>query len=782
MQHEKEILQLSAAPTWNNRLSCAISVVGIIVFCVLFAANVSDFLVYPILIAATASWFLLEETPKLKSVSSQPHRVYQAFCRLCSQCERSRFTRFLINDNNHALHLLTTLLVIIPCSVFIGCNASSHRVTANGLGQLGVAAMSYSLIPVSKHSILLEAVGIGSIHAVRLHMWAGFFSIVGGVGHGVYHLWIYFSLLDKSRGDFLPGKECWVKGYDSGCHQQFVYLTGLVCGISIGLLALTSSMLIRRGNYRLFYIMHASFSVILLFGMTLHNNKTILYLAPGLLYYMATNVPLSVEAVKKWWQGGNAISKVFHIPDSGGCVELSFRMPELIDAPCGKYVRLSVPEISLKSHPFTVFSHPDHPGDGKVIFRPFKGFTSKLSARLKETASSTNQQFPKHVIIGVHPGINQLQQALQHDTIVVVAAGVGIVTYISLLSSLLSLGCGKTETLDSDLGDSKTTSFGTEKEMFVHVHWACRDEGLIQYITNEYLLPLQKRAKLHPSSVTISFSVHHTGRDTPSQEEQDSPVENSRMSSLDSGVPVSSVFEVGKSTKRNLFPALTFSAIAWGGLLIVEYCYHNVQSSDSIKTRPIVVGALALWSIVLSLISLFALSRASTFRSKTMDHEMDTNTMDIECADNSDGTPGEKSETTFAKTLLLGDISGTTAIGTSREQSNTLIAKKSLPENLSDMTGQNESLNEAEDELDTVGRTESFNEAFSFHHCKGRPDFETIVQAAFERMNDDRNKDIGIFICGPLLFGESIRTHCKKLEGDARPGLPAMIYEEVYEM
>eukprot|EP00980_Cylindrotheca_fusiformis_P025161 scaffold13207_cov143-Cylindrotheca_fusiformis.AAC.14 len=768
---ENESMQLAAPSTWRNRLSFMVSFIGMIYYCALLSANRYDIWTYPILIAASACWFLSEEVPTLKAVSSRPPRVYQAFCRLCNQCKRSRFTRFFINDTNHNLVVLTILIVAIPCSIFAyrlifarmsTMGARFHKGAANGLGKLGVAAMSYFLIPVSKHSILLEAAGIGSIHALNLHIWAGCVAVFGGLAHGLYYFWIWFFLRKSTLTQLFPlDGECWVKGYSRGCNKRFVNLTGVICGVSFILLALTSIWWVRRNFYRLFYIMHVSFSVILLFGLTMHWSSMIFYLAPSLLYYMASNVPLCVEAIKKWCQGGNGISKVIHIPDSGGCVELSLRMPDLIDAPCGKYVRLCVPEISLKSHPFTVFSHPDDPEDGIVIFRPFQGFTSKLSTRLKETASTTKKQFPKLLINGVHAGTNQLQQALQHDTIVIVAGGVGIVTYISLLSSLLSLFCCKIGTLDAELGDTKSKRCGFQKQKFVHVHWACRDEGLIQHIMNSYMLPLQKRAESDGSSLAITFTVHHTGpdpllqeelntgRDPVLQEEPDSPIGNSQMGMMDSGVPVSSVFRGGKSTMRNLLPACTFSAIAWGGLWIIKYCYHHVQSRQRVETRSIVVVVLALWAVIFSLVALVAFSMISTFHSKIFYTKLETSTMDIECADISDRTSEETSDTQIPE----------------------------LPEEVSETTGQ----------------TERLNETLSFHHSRGRPDFEAIIQSAFnERVNNESNNDIGIFTCGPPLFSTSIRTQCKKVEGGERCcaslrtanrlGFPAVIYEEVYEM
>jgi predicted ferric reductase len=753
-------LQLDAPSSLRNQLSFFISSAGVLLYCVLLASNAYSIWAYPILIAATACWLLSEESPRIKTMPSRPSQIVHSLCQGLNRCKCRSLSRILINDINHSLVLLTSVIVALPCTIFVVKKIAGHMATKTGtdlheeiamdFGKLGVAGMSYFLIPISKHSILLEAAGIGSVHAVRLHIWAGCIAIFGGLTHGLYYIWIWIFLYDDTLEETFPlDGECWVKGYPKSCHTRFVNLSGIMCGTSFVVLGLTSVWWVRRNFYRLFYFFHVTFSLILLFGLTMHYNKMVLYLAPSLLYYMASNVPFCMEAIQEWYQGGNAISKVVHIPDSGGCVELSLRMPGQNDAPCGKYIRLCVPEISFKSHPFTVFSHPDHPGDVKLMFRTCGAFTSQLSTRLTQTTVSTELQYPKILVNGLHAGANQLDQALRHDTIIIFAGGVGIVSYISLLSSLLSLCRSTSEELDLEGGEAANRRSGIQKKKLVYLHWACRDQGLIEYIMHTYLVPLQNCAECDFSPLAITFTAHHTGRDSASQEQQNGHVAVSETNLIESAAPVSSAFLRDKKMLCNLLPTTTFAIIAWGGLWIIKYCYDNIQSKHVMETRPIAVFALILWSVVVSLVSLFAVSIGSSVRSKFFYTKLDIS-MEIECPEIIKGRCNDDAPTPSTKTNL----------------------QKELPHS----TGPNDTL----------------NETLRMFHSLGRPNVASIIQGALnERVNNGSRNDVGIFMCGPTSLSDSVRIHCHGVEGGgtlctsmrtANLRAPLVLYEEVYEL
>ena len=163
-------------------------------------------------------------------------------------------------------------------------------------------------------------------------------------------------------------------------------------------------------------------------------------------------------------------SKVVCIPDSGGCVELTFRTASRhrpveythrmrhADA-VGKYVQLYVPEISrLHGHPFTMFTYPKRDGYRRddrtwgcgdafhVLYRTRDNFTRELSRRLDSLVASSDatrrrvrRRPPKMLINGIRGGTTRemFENATSaHDGVVIIAGGVGIVSYISLLHAV----------------------------------------------------------------------------------------------------------------------------------------------------------------------------------------------------------------------------------------------------------------------------------------------------------------------------------------------------------
>ena len=321
----------------------------------------------------------------------------------------------------------------------------NHKELANDFGKLSAASLSFLLLPLSKYSNLLStSLGGSEVHIVKMHIYAGYIALVGGILHGLYYIWIWievdgytslddvFPLLytvssgsssnigdgssnsnrnmhqghDHDASHEASSSTCYVKDYNKQCHIKFVNLTGIINGISFILLSITSLWYIRRHYYLLFYVAHIVLSTMLLFTLVLHYNKMIWYIGPSILCYIGCNVPVYIEGLYKslgvGGGGGVCVSKVCCIPESRGCVELTIVRnnddsgssgggDDSDDDFIGKYVRLTVPEISSKSHPFTAFCDPNHHQQQrhlKILFRPIGKFTTQLSKRLELLVTS----------------------------------------------------------------------------------------------------------------------------------------------------------------------------------------------------------------------------------------------------------------------------------------------------------------------------------------------------------------------------------------------------------
>ena len=619
--------------------------------------------------------------------------IIQKFESIYSTCARK-----LTNDNHSNLLFLSSTIVILPCFIYFTSKLYghfsdfqkhnqpvNHTKYANDFGKLASAALSFLLLPVSKHSSLLSSsssnggsgalLQLSEVHMIRLHIAAGCVVLFGGVMHGLYYTLIWIKLKEYTVEDVFPNGAClhgvllFQREYydttdESSCYDKVINLLGIICGISLSILGIASLYWVRRTYYRVFYILHIGLSIVLMFGLVCHYNKMIWYMAPSLLIYLASNVPVYVESWYKWWKSkgcGVRVTKVVCIPESGGCVELSFCLNEggghvngvvegivtededlgdehdvngnhsqprretdnhiqndastftSIHDTIGKYIKLHIPEISAQSHPFTIFSNPSIPNETiHVLFRPCGSFTTALSNRLRSLtllpeptpseienhqhmfqnqhrnagvmslfhqSSSWEKTCPPMLINGIRTGTGDamFEAAMnKHDRVLIIAGGVGIVSYISLIHALRQQALMMMMVASSSSGsNSQQSTHGMNDEDganiidnhrramnfgdsfdgedleggFTHeddedesgnnalrgknnenssdngssmkrieVHWMSRDEGLIRHVVQNYLEPFchdeSGGSISHP--ISINIVIHHTSPHAPS--------------------------------------------------------------------------------------------------------------------------------------------------------------------------------------------------------------------------------------------------------------------------
>ena len=401
--------------------------------------------------------------------------------------------RILTNDNNSNLYILSIAIVILPCFYYFitklqghissfsnglhNMSTKNHTKLANDFGKLASVAFTFLLIPVSKSSSLLSTLKLSEVHIIRMHIITGLIVLGGSIIHGLYYtiIWIKF---DKYKyNDVFPTRAdgCFTTDYNTDCYDKYINTLGIISGLALVTLAISSLYYIRRYYYKVFYTIHVIVSISILFGLCMHYNKMIYYMLPSLVYYIGSNLPIWIEGIYKYVRlNGVQVKKVVCIPDSGGCVELSFASDgsngcsTFVEGTIGKYVSLSIPEISYKSHPFTIFSFtsPQKKLDNmtspatttssseesttlKILFRPSGNFTTSLSKRLKSLTLTESTSYeiqyhqkcpPKMLINGIRSATNgneMLSNVLNRfDHTLIIAGGVGIVSYISLLGTI----------------------------------------------------------------------------------------------------------------------------------------------------------------------------------------------------------------------------------------------------------------------------------------------------------------------------------------------------------
>jgi predicted ferric reductase len=150
------------------------------------------------------------------------------------------------------------------------------------------------------------------------------------------------------------------------------------------------------------------------------------------------------------------------------CISLSLMAsPEALASFCsGQYIKLTAPTVSCVAHPFTINRLPGNSGNLNIIFRVVGPFTRGLANALLDCDKGV---LPAIHIEGYHGSCKRLDQVLRHDVVVLVAGGIGVTPYLSLLDDIFSALKYK----------------ATQTTKRVVLHWICPDNELINYIKSK---------------------------------------------------------------------------------------------------------------------------------------------------------------------------------------------------------------------------------------------------------------------------------------------------------
>jgi hypothetical protein len=147
-----------------------------------------------------------------------------------------------------------------PESLHDGVTVRQHEVEyiSYTAGWVGAVLMSFFLIPVSRHSVLLVAMNWSPVHALRIHIWAGYVAFFFIFLHAIMMVGVWFKWAPGAiYEEFIPPKHCWTGTYpeESRCGWQFYNFTGVLAMIFLTILWFSSFEWFRRKWYRMFYIL-----------------------------------------------------------------------------------------------------------------------------------------------------------------------------------------------------------------------------------------------------------------------------------------------------------------------------------------------------------------------------------------------------------------------------------------------------------------------------------------------------------------------------------------------
>jgi predicted ferric reductase len=391
--------------------------------------------------------------------------------------------------------------------------------TSYTFGLASVWALSFFLIPVTRHSVLLAAVGWSPVHALRIHIWAGYTSFLFMLIHGGLLVPIWFTLYDYPVWQqVVPNPACWswewteetADDIQPNCFHVFANWTGLLATACFIALWGTSLNWVRRTHYRLFYICHMVFGTLTILTTILHINYAALVLLPSVTYYLASTSPTLIQALASKFRGGVKVRAVRRVAGSNGCVEIQFEahptaLADLHREPC-RFVKVCVPQLSFIWHPFDVYAAPPGSSDAtnntvRFMFRPAGRFTKNLAERLSDKSQKPTPPVT-FLVDGFYRGADRCQQAFQHDCVTLVAGGAAITPFLSLLPALLR----QLAALSPAQATTRT----------VVLHWVVREPELSTFVTEQYLRPIldgpARACVAARNDVTVKVKVYVTGK------------------------------------------------------------------------------------------------------------------------------------------------------------------------------------------------------------------------------------------------------------------------------
>lgn len=587
----------TAGKEWYGRLASRIFVEG--------AAPPVMNLAIPILLSGTIATILMFQQAPTQGRSALPsqvptwmHRLYHRWRTSSGDMHRSHFNVYficlplaLMASGNIYRHLHGKQLSIDDQLMEIG----------NTFGFIALVAMSYFLIPVARQSPILKFFHLSPTAAVHIHIWSGRIIVIGVLLHGSFHVYRWKGLAGESILSMIfPPRQCFTLSNDVDfdpecvdddtdceCYDLLRNLIGVIALVGLLIIGFTSLNYVRRTNYRLFYLTHVMVAPTVLLVTILHYDKSMLYISPSILYYIASSFPVMAENRSCCSENAVKPTRVERIKSSTDrrqreCVSLTFKAaPAAVDMLCaGQYVKLGAPQLSSITHPFTVNRVPGSKEELRIIFRVMGRFTNRLCDRL---VNPVKDALPIITIDGFNGPQNRVDNVLRHDVVVLVGGGIGITPYLSLL-----------EDVHSALASTENS---VTKEIVLH--WICREQALIDFVVKEYFEPLM--ANSSSGGFSIKIIVHKTSspyHDTSSPDDTELPREGRPVQSTgDAFCP--SLYSAGASCSQVhvLIATLTFSTITWVGLWSVMALYHRNNAEEEILYRiysPICVLAIGI--------------------------------------------------------------------------------------------------------------------------------------------------------------------------------------------
>lgn len=520
-------------------------------------------------------------------------------------------------------------------------------------GYAAAWSLALFLIPVTKHSPILDWLRVTPVQALAFHRVAGWTGLWNSILHGYLHLRHLMDVLNGSRPNPKPwyvelkillvpaNWECvqsqnpFVVWFGSGaqvdihdedfagghdCWLALVNATGMISTIAFVILGLTSLPQVRRASYTLFYLTHIPMAWIMLIMAIWHYPTCALVLIPNMIYYLSFHIPVYVHNfVAQLRSSSSPLMEAHWI--RGGSLELVFAV-DARDRPRheSRFAKISHPSISwVVSHPFSVYSPHDLRGDTdetstvSVLLKPSGPFTQELTRMLfphlaqdDGASQEENDTEALRPLLASNDTSDAAARKIQLDSFY---AGSFDWTHRAMLSHdellLVAGGVGIVPFLDF-LPSLRQHIVADVGPRCIELHWYCREVGLASYVWTKYLRRHVHEAWEEDPACRGRLTIHLHLTSQATQEEEHS---TTLLLPHDDAVVATQPF-VSTTPARDMFFAqsrvlrlLVPGSILVGGMALHGWFYKAVIMDEHYRDENLAIRANGvLWTLLLALV------------------------------------------------------------------------------------------------------------------------------------------------------------------------------------
>mmetsp|Transcript_11168 Transcript_11168/g.20977 ORF Transcript_11168/g.20977 Transcript_11168/m.20977 type:complete len:712 (+) Transcript_11168:1145-3280(+) len=427
------------------------------------------------------------------------------------------------------------------------------RVCGSLLSPSGYAAawpLALFLVPVTKHSPVLDWMRVTPVQALGYHRICGWVSFWWSCAHGFLHLqhsmgggnsgervaWTFlrklkYQLIPEEVGKCFATQNPWrvlfgeeeIPYESHQCHVALVNGTGMVSCIAFAILAITSVPYFRRNFYTMFYIVHIPMAWIMLLNAIWHYPMCVLLLVPNIIYYLSFNIPVcatqGVERLIQLQKDGENKKMNGDAKDTekssalveaklieGGSIELTFATTPDEQRHENCYVRVYCPGVSSISHPFSIFSRRDLESNTKNEDEGSTSVTRSILLRAKGpfTDELTKFLFPNRAgggaaesrLVSTNPSSEEMpsmHHKIQFDSFYAGSfdwVDRAIASHDKIM--ILAGGVGIVPFLEflPALQRRIVSARQCDRTLeSIDLHWYCREVGLASHVLCNYLKP-----------------------------------------------------------------------------------------------------------------------------------------------------------------------------------------------------------------------------------------------------------------------------------------------------